>query len=1277
MSPIILVLVLAFCQAFSKECSGCTTAINSLMFGTTFDLPNITLSEGVFHAKLSDMSCFNISVSKLDVEGRKAVVDGLEIHCAAYYEGTTFNDKLLFAISDSSLDVSMTGERNEDGFYTTASVSHCTSALVISQLRFSNHGFVSGLLSMIKGLIGPALSGPNGKICAKVAEAVSHNVTEKLEGVYELAGQFVHVPNGPDEPSAVTEGAFRMSTFSSQLGIAGGLFGAPSRHGDLMVNNLIRFGLNSSEGLFRASNNDSVIQKMASRLPDSIQIPDIVVSGLDSITDVHFPHPANITGYPGEYSLAFDISLKSLEIGAGLNIILPPESLLNPRNTSKPLSGSVAVGVSRLRLSGVVQIALPKSYLSTLKMNRVTEFGPKCILAGLEILEFTMVDLSISSINGPVFSGFDNMAALGNEAAVIFHEIYDEVIPGVVHGAVSAILPTKINEVLQKMLSDPASLCPEASTVEDSPALLSELLPVKLVNQAFSLIGVDSPIDFDINWIIDLLTKSPNGVLSRQGPLKSISNEKANATISNALLRNFDTLYLLDLLKTYSPFVLSNSIGLGGPGLDSAFSAMIGISSNITGAFLNGDPSRRNDFSIGFGFSNATGLMDLAMNISTLRMGDLTLAQMLDQASLCSMSTIDSVAISEFALGLSRAELFVSCSHCDTPGLLSWEDMLSHPEASSDLTSDLNDFFRLLTDPSIVRGLNAKISSVVANSSQVCQAGQHASVQPRAVDEYDNSTGEELHRLFPYLLFGCGIIALTGGAILLRRYVHGQVLVMNYFSAIGQNPESQSQLKLRTPGVSLSMSATTPRWAKIIVPLLLISQPVFMLLAASGGGSQVWATASVAGDAVNALLTEMSMGDTVQKMFKAHVYLLAIFVSITCLIWPMFKMVALSLAWFASPMRLRRSSRSAILKYSELLGKWSLSNCVLTVVIMSAFRFNIVTPERSYLPEEFFNIETYFLPAMGMIFFLSVMIVQLVLSHIMRYYESEEESILYEQYSSIDSEPNLATSNGFDSGLNEKLLHDSLNDQDLGIVSFSLFGKGLVTILLLSTAVLIGLAADSIMFEFNFEGVIGKFMGERSHVEYSMLSTGHALITGSQPNTVPVWFLYCLFMLFAIICPIAHIAALLVLWLAPLRMTTQKHLMRFVTALRGWCALDVFVVSVVVVLYQLGPYLAVSIGEKCSALNELLVYIPARVLAEPVCFGVQAQLNSNNCWLLLLAGALSAVVSHWICVLCERITYHREAECQGSKSISNGEIPVDFTMLRVAFFCKLGVLSKQ
>merc|ERR1712196_267607 len=122
-------------------------------------------------------------------------------------------------------------------------------------------------------------------------------------------------------------------------------------------------------------------------------------------------------------------------------------------------------------------------------------------------------------------------------------------------------------------------------------------------------------------------------------------------------------------------------------------------------------------------------------------------------------------------------------------------------------------------------------------------------------------------------------------------------------------------------------------------------------------------------------------------MWQAKVYALSLLIAICSGGWPYLKLVLVMLAWCAPPRMLPLKHRGKLLEALDALGKWSLVDSFVLVMMMVAFRFHIAVPPEHMdgffnFPSDLVALNVLVRPGWGFYGFLGATIMSLIVSHV-------------------------------------------------------------------------------------------------------------------------------------------------------------------------------------------------------------------------------------------------------------------------------------------------------
>jgi len=350
-------------------------------------------------------------------------------------------------------------------------------------------------------------------------------------------------------------------------------------------------------------------------------------------------------------------------------------------------------------------------------------------------------------------------------------------------------------------------------------------------------------------------------------------------------------------------------------------------------------------------------------------------------------------------------------------------------------------------------------------------------------------------------------------------------------------------------------------------------------------------------------------------MWTAGVYPLSILVAFFSGIWPYLKVVLMILCWFLPKKIFSEKARGSMLEWLDILGKWSLLDTYVMIMMLVAFHFNIQFPivnsEDITKPTA---IQIFVYPAYGFLALILGTLFSLIMSHVL---------LGLHRYVQPD---------------------DHMNDCDDAkrwrpLILYGANGKNSVLRLVTRIGLSAGLVVSLIMmifgtvlntFSFDFVGLVGwllPMLDIDPHRAYSVLSlTEEVPGSAQEPNSFTVRFTQVVFIMTAFIFPVLHILSMLVLWLVPLKRKVQHYLHYACEVLSAWSCVDVFIISIIAACLEIRQFAGFMVGDKCDFLTPYLSTYFADFVGEyQSCFEVIATLESG-CYVLFFGTIIYTAV---------------------------------------------------
>jgi len=610
-------------------------------------------------------------------------------------------------------------------------------------------------------------------------------------------------------------------------------------------------------------------------------------------------------------------------------------------------------------------------------------------------------------------------------------------------------------------------------------------------------------------------------------------------------------------------------------------------------------------------------------------------------------------------------------------------------ESETDLSYLAERLFNLLADPQTLSNIDAKISQTIENANSMCINGYiPLETDDDHLPETDSFTAIswkfKIAALVAFCLFFCLFLNKIFRSL---GIVHLNYLEKKTLSISSNFPEMDSEIHFETSSHSavvflsnewwtlhikrifsihddlsrssdhipltnlfvydaLIASDTLSPWIRVFLPpvsfVLMFALAISLMHPAAYVMMEIKVGERVLGDAA---IFNFGYGGTVRDLWVAKAYFLSILITLFTGVWPFIKLVSILVAWVLPTSLLSLKWRDSILRWVDILGKWSLVDTFVMVLMMVAFhvKFSVVpgvTVGLTVSPH--WQFYTFLCATMG----------SLVVGHVAIgcHRAVTEAPVIVDD--SVDQPVESIMNHNF---LVKLPLTSTLGESktsQLMKISFTSLGKVFV-FLLLSFGLFLainGTLLPTVTFE--LKGLTGYLMSDPTS-SYSLVDVGMNVPAASgSPQNFGVRFIQFSYFLFAISIPIAFLFILLLLWVIPLKLTTQKSIIMSVEMLNAWNAMDVFVLSIIASVLEIKQYAKFLVGDHCDAINSILRQeMEAQLGGDPTCFDVVARMKLDSAVVCLAAIYLSAVGLPYIS-LCHKMIAERLMEENDRESVA-------------------------
>jgi hypothetical protein len=357
-----------------------------------------------------------------------------------------------------------------------------------------------------------------------------------------------------------------------------------------------------------------------------------------------------------------------------------------------------------------------------------------------------------------------------------------------------------------------------------------------------------------------------------------------------------------------------------------------------------------------------------------------------------------------------------------------------------------------------------------------------------------------------------------------------------------------------------------PVWIRILIPICILGDiALFIDSNSCSDAVSVMVKLTIGTKKINSgSVFDFGLLTTVEDMCDAKVYALATLIAFFSGLWPYIKLVTMLLCWSIPPGLLSISYRQTSLVVLDVLGKWSLIDFFVMILMLCAFYFNIVILKDNII------VNVTVLPKWGFYSFLLATMISLGIGHIIlachrlivepkiptvsnrknRYDKDNDDHNDHDSVlSSIDECTSLSTMT-YEMKLSSSEVPKSVpsnlisRDGSIMYINITTFGS-MITIAAIAINIFFlnnGTFIDSV--EFNFKGLVGLLLKEDAVVDYSYVTVGTSTPGHSgHPNDFSVRWMQCCFFLFGQAMPLGLMVVLTIVWLIPLPLLRLQQLM--------------------------------------------------------------------------------------------------------------------------------------
>ena len=493
-----------------------------------------------------------------------------------------------------------------------------------------------------------------------------------------------------------------------------------------------------------------------------------------------------------------------------------------------------------------------------------------------------------------------------------------------------------------------------------------------------------------------------------------------------------------------------------------------------------------------------------------------------------------------------------------------------------------------------------------------------------------------------------------------------------------QEPQHVNQEKEEAIKPSLCYDQRISIYYRILMPCLCVACFGLFLWSNNDDGATVNLDVHIGnGELGPYALFTFGLGNTVQDMWDAEVYLLAILIAFFSGFWPYLKIAVMFLAWTLPVRQFSEETRNIWLIVMDVLGKWSLIDTFVLTLMMVAFYFEMFIGS---------SIQVYVTvyPEVGFYTFLLGTIMSLVIGHVtlhehriaMKPLEMSSDQATrkpklvneeVEAYSDNCMNEKIASMNHLyhiSSEIGEYLGSEKVARRDGDVVkpdyyvAVTLLGKVAMVLLVGINLLLLSLGVIAYSFQFEFKGLTGLLLGDSSTVPYSFYGIGVGLPAASGNVSDPApYVIQFFYFIYGFAVPVTVCLVIIAVWVFPLSYKTLKKALIGLEILHAWSALDVFCLSVFAANLEISQFATFIVGDNCDEINKILAAkLDTQLDGDDVCFDLIATLKWDA-WMIFTAAFMSFVVTSSFLAILRAVIHDQATRLQlSTKFVSTRSI---------------------
>ena len=1121
-----------------------------------------------------------------------------------------------------------------------------------------------------------------------------------------------------------------------------------TNYSSLGINNVIN-GASDNTGKMSLGDLDILVMNGTDKFTThQLRVKEIRAGGLNTFT--HF-NPLDLTS---DLTINNEFRMDKLSIELTMRLALWPSKITDEKvaeSTNDIIVEEFEINALELRdiwLDFDFLAAIDKYLGKALKVGGIWDTPVDCIVGAFHAINVTYLNITaFDDLQKPVLQGLidPGTSYLVNKMADFAYDGYHDLMKWLLPMMSQTSLRNTLNGVLNGIRA--AHNCPDPAAI--NPPLYINFEKEELVVQALELLHENLAGNLtQVNKLIGDATKDTSG---KEGTLKLFENATwftwedylglsrfrfgLEFGLKDGYVTGLDSVSRLKLLETKSPFLLFNLIEMA----DSPAFPPANFTVNMHIGLLTDQIDIRNNFIVTFDMQHLTAMFTLLLKANKEKIKNIRLRETM--LPICWYGTLNETGVSDFQMNFEDFLIDIDCNTavgCSGPrfqqAVINSKTEAAMVEATRNVNSMMNKFTINLMGATSKETLNRKARGATADcdcqtNPDILSSGPRGAIDMETsyspVQQYQNIEDCQEAVAIPSP-FGNGVslgipepIKMTAIVFIVMLMMYFIVLAVEYGhdqmkverveqrrrEKTSKKLEDKRQYDLFKGDEALAYHKQTPPWMKVGVPSALIFCILMFMISHTNVLASVDIRMMFAGELIDLRgFARMMLKESLEQMWKAKVYSLFMILFGFSFLWPYIKLFGLLACWFMPPKSFRVSKRGGFIWLLDLLGKWSLIDIYVFILVMTAFLMHVTSPVEmeALLGLGFYEINLQVTPMVGLLCSMiggvlmpatnEVMIIahrNAVQDTLDKEYDrslkekaangdaGEKDSIISESPSvgsvssamvegynpmarpvnlgesgngnngnngnnvdnvdNVDTRQRRATTwvgagtddvKGYRKGLSKHkgalYRHVFENEGGADRICLRKPGQFLMFALILMPGVFGIFGCLMYSWTFDRNGVVGLIIDLGNEggdlTQYSVWNVGLILVEEERVNdwmeAFTVFFCCVCCILFAFITPVLQHIAMLVLFFKEMTLKEMKIWYFIVEIFSGWATMDVFIVSIVVCLLQIGMLSEFLIPATCDFLDDVVPYgfVDEK---DAMCFFVDANVGYGALFLLL------------------------------------------------------------